>query len=81
MRANRGTVPAKMAEYLEFRPVSPPPPTPSQPIDRPEALRFGAERALLFERLDGECAIGTCSAIKETRRTATYREEKDGRKI
>ena len=64
---------AKEESYLNTHPAPPPPPA-SPPIDTPEGLRVCAERALFFDRLAGEFAIGTCSAYKETRLNATYRK-------
>ena len=68
---------AKQEAYLNIHPETPPPPA-SPPLGAPEALRVGAERALLLDRIDGEFAIGTCSACKETRLGATNRRKKDG---
>ena len=46
------TVIAMEEAYLNTRSVLHPPPA-SPPIDTPEELRFGAERALFFDRLTG----------------------------
>ena len=81
MRANRKTVLAKEEDYLNTRPALPPPPA-SPPIDTPEGMRVGAVRALFFERLTGEFAIGTCVArFRETPLNATYRKAKGGQRI
>ena len=80
MRANRKTVMAKGDAYLTTRPV--PPPRPAHPPpDTPEAMRVAAERALAFQRLTREFALGTCVACRETRLNAPYSKGRGGEKI
>ena len=80
MRANKKTVIAKEEAYLATRPVLPPRQA-NPPPDTPEAMRDAAERALAFERLTGEFALGICGSCMEARLNAKYRKGRGGEKI